>query len=118
NPARDPGMTQVLPLVEQDLAIAPLHMATLSAEDREAWHALAEHDALSAPFLEEGWVSAWIDAFRPREALLLGARSGDRLVGLAALQRLTESWAGQRIRVVQSLTNVECTRYDFLSAGA
>ena len=111
-------MTQVLPLVEQDLAIAPLHMATLSAEDREAWHALAEHDALSAPFLEEGWVSAWIDAFRPREALLLGARSGDRLVGLAALQRLTESWAGQRIRVVQSLTNVECTRYDFLSAGA
>lgn len=95
-----------------DLAVAP--------EDRQALRELAASDALSAPFLEEGWVSAWIDAFRPPAPLLLGARDGGggRLVGLAALQRLTESWAGQRIVVVQSLTNVECTRYDFLATGS
>ena len=110
-------MTQVLALVERDLDFAPLTMSQLSAEDRREWRELAAPDGLSAPFLEDGWVSAWIDAFGPREPLLLGARSGGRLVGLAALQRLTESWAGQRITVVQSLTNVECTRYDFLATG-
>ena len=94
-----------------DLVVAP--------EDRLAASFLPP-DALSAPFLEDGWVSAWIDAFHPREPLLLGARdgAGGRLVGFAALQRLSESWAGRRISVVQSLTNVECTRYDVLATSA
>ena len=41
----------------------------------------------------------------------------ERLVGLGALQSLTESWAGVRIAVIQSLTNVETPRFEFLADG-
>jgi hypothetical protein len=40
-----------------------------------------------------------------------------KLVGLGALQSLDESWAGQRTAVIQSLTNVESPRFEFLSSG-
>src|SRR5205807_1979966 len=81
-----------------------------------AWHELSPHASVSAPFVDEAWVLSWIEAFQPRDPLLLGAWDDDRMVGLAALQNLTEHWAGRRTAVVQSLTNVECTRYDFLSS--
>jgi len=90
--------------------------SALSSEDRAAWRELSSHASVSAPFVDEGWVGSWIEAFQPRDPLILCAWNDDRLVGLAALQRLTESWAGRKIAVVQSLTNVECTRFDFLSS--
>ena len=83
--------------------------------DRAGWRQLADHGSISAPFVDEPWVSSWIDAFRPRAPLLVGAWDEDHLVGLAALQRLREGWAGRKATVLQSLTNVECTRFDFLA---
>lgn len=99
----------------QGLQLGPLTWSALSPEDRAAWRALAGHGSISAPFVDEPWVGSWIDAFQPREPLLLAARDDDRLVGLAAVQRLTERWAGRKVAVIQSLTNVECTRFDFLA---
>ena len=43
------------------------------------------------------------------------ARDGRRLVGLAALQRLVESWGGRRLKILQSRTNAESFRFAFLS---
>ena len=83
--------------------------------DRAGWRELAGHGSISAPFVDEPWASSWIDAFQPREPLLVGAWDEERLVGLAAMQRLSEGWAGRKVTVLQSLTNVECTRFDFLA---
>jgi CelD/BcsL family acetyltransferase involved in cellulose biosynthesis len=93
----------------------PAAFAELSEEDRAAWRKLAEHRAASAPFIDEEWISACIEALRPAAPLLLPQRQDGRLVGLAALQSLTESWAGRRISVLQSLTTHESYRFDFLS---
>ena len=94
-------------------------------DDRAGWRELTAYGSISAPFVDEPWVSSWIDAFQPREPLLVGAWGGrgdggdggdeERLVGLAAMQRLTERWAGRKVTVLQSLTNVECSRFDFLA---
>src|SRR2546429_5434401 len=46
---------------------------------------------------------------------LFRSRDGRRLVGLAALQRLGESWGGRRLTILQSRTNAESFRYAFLS---
>jgi hypothetical protein len=68
--------------------------------------------------VDETWVSAWIAAFHPRQPLFVCARDGDdRLAGLGAVQSLSESWHGQRTRVVQSLTNVESFRYEFVASN-
>lgn len=83
--------------------------------DPAGWRELATHGSISAPFVDEAWATSWIDAFKPREPMLAGAWEDDQLVGLAALQRLTERWAGRKVTVLQSLTNVECTRFDFLA---
>jgi CelD/BcsL family acetyltransferase involved in cellulose biosynthesis len=93
-----------------------LRLGRLGAlRDRAGWRELAGYGSISAPFVDEPWVSSWIDAFQPREPLLVGAWEDERLVGLAGMQRLTERWAGRRVTVLQSLTNVECTRFDFLA---
>ena len=84
-------------------------------DDRAGWRALAEHGSISAPFVDEAWATSWIDAFQPPEPVLVGAWEGELLVGLAAMQRLSERWAGRKVSVLQSLTNVECTRFDFLT---
>ena len=84
-------------------------------DDRAGWRELAAYGSISAPFVDEPWVSSWMDAFQPSEPLLVGARDEERLVGLAAMQRLTERWAGRKVTVLQSLTNVECSRFDFLA---
>jgi len=83
--------------------------------DHTGWRELATHGSISAPFVDEPWATAWIDAFKPRNPLLLGTCEDDQLVGLAALQHLTERWAGRKVSVLQSLTNVECSRFDFLA---
>jgi len=90
-------------------------IAGLSEQDRLAWRKLAAHRAESAPFVDEEWIGASIETFRPAAPLLLPQRQDGRLVGLAALQSLTEWWAGRRIAVLQSLTTHESYRFDFLS---
>jgi CelD/BcsL family acetyltransferase involved in cellulose biosynthesis len=107
-------MTQALTTAHGGLEAGQL--TALSGDDRSAWHALSAFGAESAAFVDEGWVAGWIEAFQPREPLLLGIWDDGRLVGVAALQRLVEQWAGRKIAVIQSLTNVECTRFDFLSS--
>lgn len=93
----------------------PAGLAGMSEEDRVAWRKLAEHRLESAPFIDEEWIGACIETFRPAAPLLLPQREDGRLVGLALLQSLTESWAGRRIAVLQSLTTHESYRFDFLS---
>jgi CelD/BcsL family acetyltransferase involved in cellulose biosynthesis len=117
-PRRAPVSVLLQPnrVTEASLDVEHLTVAQLAGEERAAWHALSAHGSESAPFVDEGWVTAWIQAFKPREPLLLGVWNDHQLAGLAALQRLTESWAGRRIAVIQSLTNVECTRFDFLAS--
>ncbi len=98
--------------------IALLHPSDLSSADRVQWRELLAERPQSAPFIDEAWVTAWCAAYRPLEPLFVCARHGDgRLVGLGALQGLIESWAGQRIRVLQSLTNVESVRYEFVATS-
>ena len=65
--------------------------------DRAGWRELAGHGSISAPFVDEPWASSWIDAFQPREPLLVGAWDEERMVGLAAMQRLSEGWAGRKV---------------------
>lgn len=89
----------------------------LSPADRVQWQELLAERPDNAPFLDEAWVTAWIGAYRPSQPLLVCARDGDgRLTGLGAVQTLREWWGGQRTRVLQSLTNVESPRYEFVAA--
>ena len=97
------------------MEIGPLPLGDLPGEQRAAWRDLAVHGSISAPFVDESWAGAWTAAFQPPEPLALSAWENGRMVGLAALQRFKESWAGRTVSVVQSLTNVECTRFDFLA---
>ncbi len=78
--------------------------------------ALASGCPLSEPIVDAHWMASWLEAFTPSDAFLLCAQERGRLVGLAALQKLTERWHGRRVRVVQSLTNVESYRFEFLAA--
>src|SRR5439155_17249382 len=64
---------------------------------------------------DASWMLSWAEAFDPPDPLLLCAWDDRRLVGLAALQRTTESWRGQRLAVLKSLTNVESSRFEFLT---
>src|SRR3989449_4208016 len=95
---------------------AVVSLSRLSETDRVGWRELLAYRPESAPFVDEDWVAAWSEAFRPREPLLVCGWEGGRLVGLGALQNLTESWAGRRAAVLQSLTNVESPRFEFLSS--
>ncbi len=98
--------------------IVLLHPSDLSSNDRVQWRDLLAERPQSAPFIDEAWVTAWCAAYRPLEPLFVCARHGDgRLVGLGALQGLIESWAGRRTRVLQSLTNVESVRYEFVATS-
>jgi CelD/BcsL family acetyltransferase involved in cellulose biosynthesis len=92
-------------------------LSTLSAADRAAWRELQAHRPDSSPFVEEEWVGAWSQAFGPRDPLLVCDWEEGRLDGLGVLQSVSESWAGRRTAVLQSLTSVESPRFEFLSAG-
>jgi CelD/BcsL family acetyltransferase involved in cellulose biosynthesis len=98
-----------------DLDTALSTITGLSEEHRAGWRELASQRSESAPFVDEEWITSCIEAFRPREPILVWRWEDGRLLGLAALQRLTESWAGRKIAVLQSLTNPESYRFDFLS---
>src|SRR5690349_21669291 len=89
--------------------------AGLSRGDYTRWRQLASHGPFSGPFLDPHWMLSWTEAFAPQEPVLVCARDGRRLVGLAALQRLVESWGGRRLKILQSRTNAESFRFAFLS---
>lgn len=95
---------------------AVVRPSDLSPADRVQWRELLA-ERPDAPFLDEAWVAAWGAAFGPSHPRLVCVRDGDgRLRGLGAVQSLCESWGGQRMRVLQSLTNVESPRYEFVAA--
>jgi len=89
--------------------------AGLSRGDHARWRLLASHGPFSGPFLDPHWMLSWTEAFAPHDPVLVCARAGRRLVGLAALQRLMESWGGRRLTILQSRTNAESFRFAFLS---
>jgi CelD/BcsL family acetyltransferase involved in cellulose biosynthesis len=95
---------------------ALIRPSDLSTTDRIGWRDLLTSQPLSAPFMDEAWVSAWTTAFQPSNPLFVCAWDADGLVGLGAVQGITESWGRRRMRVLQSLTNVETFRFDFLAA--
>jgi len=99
----------------RELRVAFTTLAALSRDDNTRWHLLATQRPASAPLTDAVWVRSWLEAFAPAEPVLLAARDGRHLVGLAALQRLAESRHGDRVTVLQSLTNEESFRFDFLS---
>src|SRR5947209_18196917 len=88
--------------------------ADLSRGDYAGWRLLASHGPFSGPFVDPHWMLSWTEAFAPQEPVLVCARDGRRLVGLAALQRVVESWGGRRVAVLQSRTNAESFRFAFL----
>ena len=87
----------------------------LPSDDHARWRVLASQGPCSGPFVDPHWMLSWTEAFAPQEPVLVCARDGRRLVGLAALQRLGESWGGRRLTILQSRTNAESFRYAFLS---
>src|SRR6266536_3551985 len=89
--------------------------AALSPADRARWHLLALQRPTSGPLVDAAWMLSWTTAFDPPRPMLAGVWEGEDLVGLAALQSLTEVWWGRRLAVLQSLTNDESFRFDFLS---
>jgi CelD/BcsL family acetyltransferase involved in cellulose biosynthesis len=93
-----------------------ISLSSISDADHVGWRALLPYGTASAPFVDEDWVDAWSRSFGCCEPLLVCSWEGGRLVGLGALQSLSESWAGQRTAVIQSLTNVESPRFEFLSS--
>lgn len=88
---------------------------TLSPADRARWHLLASQRPTSGPLVDAAWMLSWTTAFDPSHPMLAGVWEGEDLVGLAAMQSLTEVWWGRRLAVLQSLTNDESFRFDFLS---
>ena len=85
---------------DRSVQVAFVSLDGLSEGDRATWRELLHARSESAPFLDEDWVAAWSQAFGPREPLLVCGWEGSRLVGLGALQSLSESWAGCRIAVI------------------
>jgi len=98
-----------------ELCTAFTTLAALSRDDHTRWRMLASQRPASAPLVDAPWVRSWLEAFAPAEPVLLATRDTGRLVGLAMLQRMVESLHGRPVRVLQSLTNEESFRFDFLS---
>lgn len=97
---------------------AVIGLSRLSHAERAGWRELLANRPVSAPFVDEEWMAACSQAFGPREPLFVCGWEGSRLVGLGALHSLSESWAGRRTTVLQSLTDVESPRFEFLADGA
>jgi len=90
---------------------------TLLDGERAQLQRLAARQASSAAVIDAHWMASWLAAFTVPGALLLCARDDGALAGAAALQRFDERWHGVDIQVVQSLTNIESYRYEFLDGG-
>src|SRR5207245_11811550 len=87
----------------------------LPSVDHARWRVLASQGPCSGPFVDPHWMLSWTEAFAPQEPVLVCARDGRRLVGLAALQRLVEGWGGGRLTILKCRTHVGWYRYAFLS---
>jgi CelD/BcsL family acetyltransferase involved in cellulose biosynthesis len=87
----------------------------LAAGDLVRWRMLASQRSVSGPFLDPSWTLSWTEAFAPSEPVLVCSWDRRRLVGLAAIQRVIESWGGRHVAVLQSRTNAESFRFAFLS---
>jgi len=94
---------------------AVVRLSDISEADRVSWQDLLTSRCDSAAFVDEAWVAGWSEAFGPDEPLLVCSWEQGRLVGLGALQTRDECWARRRTAVIQSLTNVESPRFEFLS---
>src|SRR2546428_9185328 len=81
-------------------------LSGLSEADRAGWRELLAYHSVSAPFLDEDWVAAWVRAFRPREALVVCGWKGGRLLGPGAPQRASASRARGRTTVSHSFAYV------------
>jgi len=90
-------------------------MAVLN-NDYARVQALASNCPVCALF-DARWIASWLTAFDSHDSFFLCAYENGQLAGLAALRRLSEAWQGCRLRIVQSLTNIETYRFDFLSQG-
>src|SRR5256885_252174 len=90
-------------------------LAGLTSTDSAAWRVLAAQHPMSGPLVDQSWIESWTRAFVPPEPVLLCAWEDGQLAGLAPLQRISESWHGRRLAVLQSLTNAESFRFDFLA---
>ena len=101
---------------EAAVRTAVVSLSRLSHAERAVWRELLAYHPESAPFVDEDWVAAWSHAFGPREPLLVCDWEGSRLVGLGVVQSRSEAWAGRRTAVIQSLTDVESPRFEFLSS--
>src|SRR5436309_4524008 len=115
NPTSRPDQPRTGQPGERTLRTAVTSAAALRGEDRARWQLLASHCPGSAPLVDAPWILSWVDAFDPPEPVLACAWDDGSLVGLAPLQRVPESWLGRRLSVLQSLTNDESFRFDFLS---
>jgi CelD/BcsL family acetyltransferase involved in cellulose biosynthesis len=80
----------------RDLSLEAITPDQLSTADRRAWDELYDAQAGPAnPFCAPEWVLGWYRAFtRPRDQLLLLARSGDHLIGIAPYFRSQLRLAG------------------------
>lgn len=78
---------------------------------------LAARQPSSAALVDAHWMASWLAAFAAPGASLLCAREDGALAGVAAVQYLRERWYGVDVRVVQSLTNIESYRYEFVDGG-
>src|SRR5438093_2475425 len=109
SPRRDSGSQR------GDVQTALMTAAAPASGDYPGWRLLASHGPFSGPFVDPHWMLSWTEAFAPQEPVLVCARDGRRLVGLAALQRVVEFWGGRRLVVLQSRTNAESFRFAFVS---
>ncbi|OLB80772.1 MAG: hypothetical protein AUI15_41070 [Actinobacteria bacterium 13_2_20CM_2_66_6] len=66
--------------------------------------------------MDATWIQSWAHAFAPQDPILACARDEGQLVGLVPLQQVVDSSRGVRVAVLQSLTNNESYRFDFLTA--
>jgi CelD/BcsL family acetyltransferase involved in cellulose biosynthesis len=68
-------------------------------------------------FLSHEWFRAWWEAFGDRrELLVLGLRSGERLVGLAPLMRYRTRYHGVPVRMLSLITNEHTNRAELILA--
>src|SRR5262245_20813480 len=126
SPATHSAEASYLPLVKSTVASSSTISSTLTTSivapssvlqnDYARVQALASQHPACAAF-DAAWIASWLAAFDPPGAFFLCAYEGGRVVGVAAFRRLTEAWHGSQRRIVQSLTNIETCRFDFLSEG-
>ncbi|HEY7187505.1 MAG TPA: GNAT family N-acetyltransferase [Vicinamibacterales bacterium] len=90
--------------------------STVLNNDYARVQALASNCPVCSLF-DARWIASWLAAFDSRDSFFLCAYEDGRVAALAALRQVSETWQGCRLRIVQSLSNIETYRFDFLSEG-